>query len=68
MMLTLVSKGDLWFTKWVGNNQFKGFFTSYWLTYRLIGHWCTALINTYVCIHICAYVHTYIHKHTLVFF
>ena len=32
MMLTLVSRDNLWFTKWVGNNQFKGFFTSYWLT------------------------------------
>ena len=33
MMLTLVSRGNLWFTKWVGNN-------------RLIGHWCTALLTT----------------------
>ena len=26
MVLTLVSRGNLWFTKRVGNNQFKGFF------------------------------------------
>ena len=25
MMLTLVNKGNLWFTKWVGNNWFNGF-------------------------------------------
>ena len=24
MMLTLISRGNLWFTKWVGNNRFKG--------------------------------------------
>ena len=30
MMLTLVSRGNLWFTKWLGNNQFKGFFTGSW--------------------------------------
>ena len=38
MMLTLVSRGKLWLTKWVGKNRFKGFLTGYWLTY-------TTLIN-----------------------
>ena len=41
MMLTLVSRGNLWFTqwvgnlfftKWVGNDQFNGFLTGDWLT------------------------------------
>ena len=51
-MLTLVSRDNLWLTKWVGNNRFKGFFTGYWLTQTtlvnnwLFAHWCTALICT----------------------
>ena len=54
MMLTLISRGNLWFTKWVGNNRFKGFFTGYWLLADLdntginwlIGHRCTALTSS----------------------
>ena len=35
MMLTLVSRGKLWFTKWVDNNQLIGFLTNYWLTWSI---------------------------------
>ena len=52
MMLTLVSRGNLWFTKWVGNICFKVFLTGpgYWLTLTtqvnnwLFAHQCTALL------------------------
>ena len=58
MMLTLVSRGNLWITKLVGKNCFKGFLTSSWLTYttlvnnRLFVHWCTAIktIHDFICL------------------
>jgi len=34
-MLTPVSRGNLWFTKCVDNNQLIGFLTDYWLTWSI---------------------------------